>query len=319
MAAIDYLQRFPQSILNRDVTSNLGKLWKIFSDQVDEVETVLAQMKLLYVISSQSGDNLDNIGTLVLLDRTPGQTDESYRLALSVAIAEKKSGGTIPEMAEIGKIVAGNDSNAVFRVDELWDEAGTILLDGEMQLDGSDILNPSEARAASIESPLSGNVDDIDAPTDVGDTIGRIRSAAIHALFIITFQTLVSQMQKYTTIYTTLGGDNELDNRQLLSPSGQYNIYDMAIGDGGTRDPLPSDTGLQNEVFREPVIFSTDDSGQSTYTINILASQLNTYTINEIAAFNSDGDMILKDYFSGKDKNANLVYNYQIIDNQNIQ
>jgi len=37
MATIDYLQLFPQSILNRLTTSNLGKLWTMFSTEVDEI------------------------------------------------------------------------------------------------------------------------------------------------------------------------------------------------------------------------------------------------------------------------------------------
>lgn len=317
MATIDYLQLFPQSFLNRLSTSNLGKLWKMFSDQVDDIEASFLQMKTIFQIFTVTGENLDQIGTLVLLDREPGQTDDSYRLALSVAISEKKSGGSIPELAEIGKIVAGNDPNAVFRVDEQWDKTGEVFLDGQMLLEGTDPLDPSLKRSASIISPLAGNIDDIVAPLEVGDTIGRIRAGGVFAAFEITFQDLVSQMTKYTIIYSTLDSLQTLDGKQLLTSDGEYNIYEIALGDGGTRDPLPGDTGLQNEVFREIAVRETDGNGQLAYTIDIAASELNAYTINELGAFDLNGNLVLKDYFEGKPKNQSLIYNYQIIDNEN--
>jgi len=317
MATIDYLQLFPQSFLNRNINSNLGKLWKIFSDQVDDIEASFLQMKTIFQIFTVTGENLDQIGTLVLLDRIPGQSDEEYRLALSVAISEKKSGGSIPELAEIGKIVAGNDPNAIFRVDEQWDRTGNVFLDGQMLLEGTDPLDPSLKRSASILSPLSGNIDDIDAPLAVGDTIGRIRAGGVYAAFEITFQDLISQMTKYTTIYSTLDSLQTLDGKQLLTPDGGYNIYEIALGDGATREPQPGDTGLQNEVYREIAVHDTDASGQKTYTIDIAASELNTVAIDELGAFDLNGNLVLKDVFEEKAKNASLVYNYQIIDDEN--
>lgn len=318
MATIDYLQLFPQSILNRLSTSVLGKLWTIFSEQLDEIETTLTAMQLLFSIFNQSGKNLDQIGTNVLLARGAGQSDESYRLSLSIAIAEKKSGGSIPELAEIGKIVAGNSPESVFRVDEQWDEMGTEYLDGEMLLEGTDPLNPDVARSASILSPLEGNIDDITAPLLVGDTVGRIRAAGVFAAFNITFQELVTQMTAYTETYTLLDGSFTLDSKQRLNPVGEYDIYEIALGDGATREPLPSDTGLQNEVYREGVIETTDDQGRKRYTIDIAASQLNSVDIDELAAFSESGLLVLKDVFEPKGKNENLLYNYQIIDNQNV-
>lgn len=111
MATIDYLQYFPESILNRVETSNLGKLWKIFSDELDEIETALTQMKTMFDISTMTGKQLDQIGKNINYARAASQSDADYRLYLQIAILEKLSGGSNSDMTEIISLVIADYEN----------------------------------------------------------------------------------------------------------------------------------------------------------------------------------------------------------------
>ena len=93
MSTIDALQRFPQSILNRDQTSNLGKLWNIFSIKLDELHVQFAFAKLLLDINTVSGLNLDGIGQLINEARDPGDTDAQYRVKLFTKISYIRNSG----------------------------------------------------------------------------------------------------------------------------------------------------------------------------------------------------------------------------------
>ena len=277
---------------------------------------ILDELTLILSIYDSSGFVLDEIiGSLVNQTRVPGVNDATYRLALLVAISKRISGGSIPDLVNIGNAVAGTDPNARFRPVELYSQTGAILLDGTMLLDANDPLNPSEGLSASIESTLEGNIDEIDAPLSVGDAIEQVRAAGVYAKFRVVFLDNASQMTLYTTTSLLLDASSVLDGKQLLDPTEiRLDVAEIALGDGATREPLPGDTGLQNEVYRdtaEPVTIN-DDEG---YRIVINASQLNTYTINEMAAFNTAGEIVLKDRFEGKAKNSSFVYEYTIVEN----
>ncbi len=317
MSTIDYLQSFPKSILNNDSTSVLGKLWRLFSSQIDDIDAVIVDLLNILNVYQNSGLVLDEIiGSLVNKDRDPGQTDDSYRLSLYVAIASKVSGGTIPELVDIGGAVAGEDENARFRPVELYTLSGTLLLDGDGVLTGSDPLDPSAKRSASVESLIEGNIDDITVPLEVGDAIDQIRGAGIYVKFRIKFLINESQMTLYTTLYSLLDNSGLLDGKIYMDPdSNKLAIDEIAIGDGATREPQPGDTGLQNEVYRATAETETLANGDLSYKIEIGSTELNSYAIDEIACFESGGDMIVKDIFEEKEKNASLVYEYIVVEN----
>jgi len=109
MSTIDYLQYIPQSILNRETDTNFGKLWTIFSEQLDELLTQVALAYTLYVIEDQSGANLDQIGTIVKQERTGGESDENYRISLLLAIGQNVSRGTIPNIIDVCNIIKQED------------------------------------------------------------------------------------------------------------------------------------------------------------------------------------------------------------------
>jgi hypothetical protein len=105
MAGIDYLQKFPQSILNRESTSVLGKLWKMHSIQLDAITAQINALKLILEISTQTGINLDNIGDLIKEERDPGQSDADYRIDLIAATKSRVSSGSIPDILDVAKSV----------------------------------------------------------------------------------------------------------------------------------------------------------------------------------------------------------------------
>lgn len=94
MSVIDNITIAPQSILNHDTTSEFGKLWTMFGTQLDIVNAEILKSKMLLVISSATGLNLDGIGQLINEDRVPGATDEEYRIALYTKIAYIRTSGS---------------------------------------------------------------------------------------------------------------------------------------------------------------------------------------------------------------------------------
>jgi len=315
MATIDYLQRFPVSILNHETDSILGKLWSLYSDQIDEILAVIVDLLNVLNIYENSGLTLDEvIGSLVNQARIPGNADSTYRLNLFIAIAKKISGGTIPELVDIGGSVAGEDENARFRPTELYSNVDPVYLDGADVLDSTEPLSPTTYRSASVESLIEGNIDDITVPLEVGDAIDQIRPAGVYVKFRIKFLDNESEMTLYTTPYSVLDASGLLDGKTYMTTTTMLSIDEIALGDGATREPLPSDTGLQNEVYRATAETETLRTGELAYKVTIDASELNSYTINEIAAFESSGDMIIKDRFEGKAKNSSLIYEYIIVE-----
>lgn len=149
MATIDYLTELPVSILNQDPTSNVGKLWRLFSEQMDLLNTEIAKVYTLYVISSQSGVNLDQIGKLVRVDRLPGESDADYRVSLYAGISSTLSGGSIPEILNTINIIKDGDTTKLAKIVELY-PANLLLFTNMSELiaNNSQIIN--EARAAGV-------------------------------------------------------------------------------------------------------------------------------------------------------------------------
>jgi hypothetical protein len=177
MATIDYLQLFPQSILNRLTTSNIGKLWTMFADEVDEIESALTQMKTMFDIDSAEGKQLDQIGKNVNFARLASQSDADYRLYLKIAILEKLSGGSNSDMTEIIALVIPDYVNA--QILELYPGniyAWVQIEDARPLSDEADII--SLIKAAGINFYLTNTIgtpfvfdgdDDGEGFSDTGD------------------------------------------------------------------------------------------------------------------------------------------------------
>lgn len=151
MATIDYLQNFPASFLNRDEDSNLGKLWKIFSIQLDLLQVEIAKAYLLYVIADQAGYNLDQIGTMIKQPRGAAETDEEYRISLYAAIKSRVSSGSIPDILDVVEVVKSGDSTLTANIIELFPATIQVYTNMERLLsDDKKILNDSKAAGVGM-------------------------------------------------------------------------------------------------------------------------------------------------------------------------
>ena len=149
MATIDYLQYFPVSILNRDPSSNLGKLWNLFSVQVDLLLAEVAKGCLLYIISSQSGYNLDQIGTLIQQPRKSAESDEDYRISMYAAIKSRISSGSIPDLLDVVEVVKAGDLTLLAKIIEVYPAKIQVYTNmADLLSNDKKILN--ESRAAGV-------------------------------------------------------------------------------------------------------------------------------------------------------------------------
>jgi hypothetical protein len=155
MATIDYLQYVPQSWLNRETTSNFGKLWTIFSEQLDELIAQITFCYTLYLIDSMTGKNLDQIGKIVNATRAGGQSDEDYRIDLYIAIAKNISSGSIPDILKVCNLFK-NGSSDVVRIQEV-PPARFQLYTNILELvgDEADVLMDSKAAGVGMDISYS--------------------------------------------------------------------------------------------------------------------------------------------------------------------
>lgn len=311
MSAIDALQKFPQSILNRDSGSFLGRLWSVISAELDEVEVQLQALKDLEYIYFATGVNLDALGKLLSQDRVPGQSDDTYRLFILIAISKGLAKGTLPEIIEIGKNIAGLENGTVFIPQELYNDLDPIYLDSSYLLDGLEPLDPSSKSPASFELDVEGDVDHLQVPTLLAKAVDSIRPAGVYAKTRIRFLFLEANGKTYTARRAFLDGQGLFDGLTLRNPQANYAIDQGAVGDGGSVLPGPSDTGLSHELARKPILMQLMSDGTRQYTISLSYSELNGDNLNEIGYF-SGGRLVFKDVFSPKPKDSTLVYDFKL-------
>ena len=98
-------------------------------------------------------------------------------------------------------------------------------------------------------------------------------------------------------------------------------IVGMAFGDGakqGTdyRIPLPTDISLQNELLRQEVDGAElrSDGISVIYTCILPKETLGGKSINEIALYDEEGDLVAIKSFSDKGKDSDMEMTFTIID-----
>lgn len=97
-------------------------------------------------------------------------------------------------------------------------------------------------------------------------------------------------------------------------------VSGIAVGDGaesgGTvRDPLETDTDLQNELVRKEYI--TCEKVTETcyrYRMELGADELAGKTLNEAALYDSDGDLLCIRSFLGKPKDSSMEMAFEFDD-----
>jgi len=308
MSTLDYLQKFPTSILNRDETSLVGKLWKLFSIQLDELISESIKVSGIYDLGNTEGVNLDLIGKLVNQTRIPGQSDEDYRLFISIAILKRISRGSLPEIIVIGKIIAGLNGT-IFVTAEGWEKTGSLFLDGESLLLGTDPLNPDAKRPATVELIVAGAPNDVQSPLLLGTTIDQIRAAGVFAKVRVKFLFGAIGLV-YTSRHSTLNNEGTLDGLTLLNPQANLNIDTMKVGDGATGAPDPGDTALGNSVNSKIATIINNGNGTRTYLMTIGETENNGVALDEFGMF-FGSRMVFYSTFNPKDKVGTLIYDFE--------
>lgn len=322
MSAIDSLQKFPRSILNRgtipapeihdDKPSYLGKFWKIIAAEFDEIEVQFQAIKDLEHIYLATGVNLDQLGSLVNETREPGYDDDTYRLFILIAISKRLAKGTLPEIIEIGKNVAGLETGAVFIPKEFYLDS-EMYLDDSALLDGNDPLDPDEKRPASFVLEIEGEIDYLRVPTLLAKAVDLIRPAGVYAKTKIRFLFLDSKEGARTKRTSTWDGTGTFDGLTYWTPQANYVVDEVAIGNGGNVIPPPSSGQLSNELLRKAALIKLLPDGTKEYSINIDFTESNGVNINEIVFLNSASNTpIFKDIFPDKPKNSTLIYDFKL-------
>ena len=113
---IDNLEKFLPH--NYTETGNLKKLIDIFKLELNRIKTAKDNMYIGLDIDKATGIQLDIIGREVG-EKRQGRDDPQYRKAIKVRIKANTSGGDIPTLNEVGKVLIGD---AFIGINELWDD-----------------------------------------------------------------------------------------------------------------------------------------------------------------------------------------------------
>ncbi len=97
-------------------------------------------------------------------------------------------------------------------------------------------------------------------------------------------------------------------------------IAGIALGDGGEQDgeirtPLPENITLFNEVIRKPYAVCSKISETSyRYRIDLAREELAGKTINEMALYDEEGDLLAIRTFVGKLKEGDMEMGFEFDD-----
>ncbi len=309
---LDDIQQFPSSILKNTPGTEQAKLYQLFATQMDELETVRADLYQFFDIANQVGINLDLIGEL-LGEARKGKTDEDYRLFLQIAIMRLASRGDINSINAIAAALGFTNIN----IEEIY-RVGYVL-DSSMLLDGTWLLNGEHTPAAfTFFRELS--VDDATPDFAIAEMIDSVRAAGVDAQIAFNFIVLESDSVVYTN-YTGLLDDTWfLDGKKMLSGTSEMILTpnEIAIGDGAqpggvgpVRTPLPGDSGLQNELLRVPVT-TIDLGGERIHVLEIGRDELGGDDINEIGIFRDSSPILIESFESkAKDLFTKFIFKYK--------
>lgn len=156
----------PDSILSINYGSNNAKLWRLFSGQMNEVDQVFEDLRLVRDIVAQSGVVLDLIGDIVREKRN-GKNDDTYKIYLSVAIMKMLSDGSIDIINEIGLAILEENYIGIRELypsqqNKPWstNPEYQFLLDGNWYLDGRYMLSGNVFQPAFFEVRIKATTPD---------------------------------------------------------------------------------------------------------------------------------------------------------------
>ncbi|HPA72982.1 MAG TPA: hypothetical protein PKY31_11980 [Spirochaetota bacterium] len=142
MSNIEHITLLPNSIYEIGAGSVNYKLWKLFSDQMDELDAVFSDLSLLADYTTQEGVLLDLIGK-ILRENRQGRSDQEYIKFLYIALKKYLSSGSIPDLNEICRLVLGDDFRFIRDLNFGTGE-NDLMLDGSWYLDDSTYLSGDE-------------------------------------------------------------------------------------------------------------------------------------------------------------------------------
>mgnify|MGYP000394372859 CR=1 FL=1 len=169
-------ERLPD-LYDKSDDSNVNKLFRILSSEIDEVNGVVEKAKDWRDVDQMKGEALDRLGDMLGTDRQ-GRDDFHYRRIIKLQIVINQSKGNIETINEVANTLLGNsyleleenwfsEPASFFIVYDYFDLYGSIIqeyqdyeddpyfLDGEYNLDGERLLN------GGITFDLAGALSDI--------------------------------------------------------------------------------------------------------------------------------------------------------------
>ncbi|AOP33416.1 phage tail protein [Leptospira tipperaryensis] len=312
------LQKYPSSLFTRASESQIGKRWNAEIELLNEARTVLESIRGITDFRVQEGALLDLIGKNLKQSRE-GMDDFRYRIFLSIARQKRKSKGDIHSMNEIGsQILAG--TGTLYEIQELCYGGVPELLDGSLTLNGEFPLSGNTKRPATIRVIFSGSTDTVVVTPEFNKAIAQIRAGGVNAIINYRFETSTLFGRLYgSAIRTSFLDGTWVFNGFTLFEDSNIRIlpYEIAFGIGGLvsgepRVPLPSDTGLQNEILRKLVEIQDNPDGTRNFKVTIKQSEAIGASINELGLFDNDGNLMFLKTFPSKPKDNLIVYDFVI-------
>ncbi len=131
---------------------NIKTLVNAFQAEIQELYNATQEISVKSMLSVAIGNILDRYGERVDLERTPGQSDDSYRVAIQAQIKSTAAHGSIQQLIELLNTLIGSD-NAILT--ELFPAAVLLLavvdpLDFDMFDEVSIYNQMQKARAAGV-------------------------------------------------------------------------------------------------------------------------------------------------------------------------
>lgn len=172
--AFELIETLPESFLSPKGETN-KKLLRLATEEVEELRILLEDMRRLRTADNCEGKLLDNLGDLIQAKRG-GRSDEAYREHLRLAPAVNRSAGSVPELIEIARSVAGEHFVSLREIypgnSGLWEE-NELWLDGGRYLSGDWFLSGEDLGEAMILVRVSG-----DTPDDIIEDLNNALSLA---------------------------------------------------------------------------------------------------------------------------------------------
>lgn len=148
-----------QRLVTRFKTSDLvNRLVSSFMPAIQELEQMFVDLGTLRMLSNAQGVNLDNLGTIIGLTRTPGDDDTVYRRKLYAEIKVNTSQGQPEQLIQVYQLFTAAQIVLLFE-----------LFPGEFLID-SDFLPPDQATANLLLQ-----------------TLKRVASAGVRPTMLVAF------------------------------------------------------------------------------------------------------------------------------------